>query len=49
MSNEPEFEDHEDQMESGEANNVWSLLTPEQQKYFKKLSEKSEDNLRYIG
>jgi hypothetical protein len=35
--------------EDGEINAVWNILTPEQKKYFLKLSEKTEDNLRYIG
>lgn len=28
---------------------VWSQLTPEQKEYFKKIAEKNEENLRYIG
>lgn len=35
--------------ESAESNAVWGTLTPEQKKYFKKLSEKTPDNMKYIG
>ena len=28
---------------------IWSLLSDEQKKYFKKLTEKNKENLRYIG
>lgn len=28
---------------------VWDMLTPQQKKYFKKLSEKSPENMSYIG
>jgi len=28
---------------------VWNLLTDKQKKYFKKITEKNEENLRYIG
>ena len=28
---------------------IWGMLTDEQRKYFKKLTEKSEENLKYIG
>jgi hypothetical protein len=31
------------------ADNVWKLLTEEQRKKFKELTEKNEENLRYIG
>ena len=41
------FEDEE--CESGEMNSVWDMLTPQQKKYFKKLSEKNPENLIYIG
>lgn len=27
----------------------WNILTNEQKEYFKKLTEKSEENMRYIG
>lgn len=32
-----------------EVQSVWDLLTPKQKRYFKKLNEKNEENLRYIG
>jgi hypothetical protein len=35
--------------ESDEVSAVWNILTPEQKKYFLKLSEKTEENMRYIG
>jgi len=38
-------EDAEDQAD----NSIWATLTPEQKKYFKKLSEKNPDNMKYIG
>ena len=50
MTNEEmEFEFDEENIEAGESHSVWSMLTPEQRKYFLKLNEKNEDNLRYIG
>ena len=27
----------------------WGAMTPEQKEYFKKLTEKSDENMRYIG
>lgn len=39
----------EEGSEMGEDNSVWETLTPEQKKYFKKLNEKSPDNMKYIG
>ena len=46
---ESDFEGDEENAGSSEVQQVWDLLTPEQKKYFKKLSQKSEENLRYIG
>ena len=39
----------EDSMESDEMTAVWEHLTPEQKKYFRKLAEKSAENMNYIG
>ena len=35
--------------ETDELKEIWDALTPEQKEFFKKLSEKNEENLRYIG
>ena len=46
---EPE-EINEVHSEEGEADNsVWGVLTEEQKKNFKKITEKNEENLKYIG
>jgi len=37
------------EFEGEEIDEVWESLTPEQKKFFKKIAEKSEENLRYIG
>ena len=38
------------QVEEEEADNsVWGVLTEEQKKNFKKITEKNEENLKYIG
>ena len=39
----------EDNAESGEMQQIWANLSPDQKKYFKKIAEKSEENLKYIG
>ena len=39
----------EESMESDEMAAIWEHLTPEQKKYFKKLAEKSKENMNYIG
>lgn len=39
----------ESSMESDEMAAVWEHLSPEQKKYFKKLAEKSAENMNYIG
>ncbi|MDD5182011.1 MAG: hypothetical protein PHC66_02455 [Candidatus Nanoarchaeia archaeon] len=51
MANECENSEimDEDDAEMQADNSVWETLTPEQKKYFKKLSEKSPDNMKYIG
>jgi hypothetical protein len=35
--------------EADEASAIWEHLSPEQKKYFKKLVEKNEENMNYIG
>jgi len=39
----------EEGMEADEMSAVWEHLTPEQKKYFKKIAEKSKENMNYIG
>ena len=39
----------EDNVEVDEAEAVWEHLSPEQKKYFKKLAEKTKENMNYIG
>lgn len=47
---EPAFDNVEmDGPESSEISGVWNLLTPEQKKYFKKITKKNKENLSYIG
>jgi hypothetical protein len=41
--------DDDEGMDAGETDQVWDSLSSEQKKFFKKLAEKSEDNMRYIG
>lgn len=47
MEEMPEF-DFSEEVDSDDSG-VWDLLTEEQKKYFKKITEKNEENLRYIG
>jgi len=41
--------EEDDCPEEEETSKVWETLSPDQKKYFKKLAEKSSDNMRYIG
>jgi len=41
--------EEEDGLEAEETVKIWETLSPDQKKYFKKLAEKSSDNMRYIG
>lgn len=41
--------DGEMDAEDEEDTAVWQVLTPEQKKQFKKLTEKTEKNMNYIG
>jgi len=41
------FEDENEEIEG--ISSVWDLLTPQQKRYFKKLSEKTPDKMNYIG
>jgi Spy/CpxP family protein refolding chaperone len=41
--------DFEEPDEAAAMDSVWELLTPEQKKYFKKLTEKNKQNMIYIG
>jgi len=39
----------EEGLESSESQAVWEALSPEQKEYFKRIAEKSKENMRYIG
>ena len=44
-----DIEDFEGVEDAEEQPSAWDMLTPEQKKYFKKLTEKNKENLIYIG
>ncbi len=47
---EPNFQDAESESpEPSDVSGIWNLLTPEQKKRFKKITEKNKENLSYIG
>ena len=47
MDEDMTYEGPEEHNELG--SDIWDVLTDEQKKNFKKLTEKNEDNMNYIG